>query len=95
MIGVSAPQFRHNIWSDNSSVLYAQGSHILESRTMDVVVRHVVLVEQLGQLVECLLMLVGDHSAKLEGQLRGTEQYDLLSVWQAQFGKLSVTSSSL
>ncbi len=33
-------------------------------------------------------MLVGDHSAKLEGQLRGTEQYDLLSVWQAQFGKI-------
>ncbi len=35
---------------------------------MYVVVREVVLVEQLGQLVECLLMLVGDHSAKLEGQ---------------------------
>ena len=33
-------------------------------------------------------MLVGDHSAKLEGQLRGTEQYDLLSVWQAQFSKI-------
>ncbi|DBB13159.1 TPA: hypothetical protein ACH3X3_004913 [Trebouxia sp. C0006] len=38
---------------------------------MDVVVREVVLVEQLGQLIECLLMLVGDDSAKLEGQLRG------------------------
>ncbi len=95
MVGVSATQFRHNLWSDDSSVFYAQGSHMLKSCPMDVVFRQVLLVEQLGQLVECLLMLVGDHSAKLEGQLRGTEQYDLLSVWQAQFGKLSVTSSSL
>ncbi len=55
---------------------------------MDVVVRQVVLVVQLGQLVECLLMLVGDPSAEFEGQLRGTEQYDLGSVWQAQFGKV-------
>jgi len=87
VVGVSATQFRHNLWSDDSSVFYAQGSHILKSCPMDLVFRQVLLVEQLGQLVECLLMLVGDHSAKLEGQLRGTEQYDLLSVWQAQFGK--------
>ncbi len=55
---------------------------------MYVVVREVVLVEQLGQLVECLLILVGDHSAKLEGQFRGTKQYDFLLVWQAQLGKV-------
>jgi len=88
VVGVSGTKFRHNLWSDDSSVFYAQGSDILESCPMDIVVRQVVLVEQLGQLVECLLMLVGDHSAKLEGQLRGTEQYDLLSVWQSQFGKV-------
>ncbi len=73
--------------SDNNSVLYAQGSHILESRPMYVVVREVVLVEQLGQLVECLLMLVGNHSAKLEGQFRGTKQYNFLLVWQAQISR--------
>ncbi len=53
---------------------------------MYVVVRKVVLVEQLGQLVKCLLMLVGDHSAKLEGQLQGTKQYNSLLVLQAQVG---------
>ena len=65
--------------SDDSSALYAQGSHIPESCPTDVVVRRVVLVEQLGQLVECLLTLVGDHSAKLEISsevlsIRGTKQ---------------------
>ncbi len=88
MVGVSATQFRHNLWSDDSSVLYAQGSHILEPRLMDVVVREVVLVEQLGQLVECLLMLVGEHPAKLEGQLRGNQQHDFMPVWQAQLGEV-------
>ncbi len=73
-------------------VLCAEGSDVLEFGPMDVVVHQVVLVEQLVQPVECLLVLVGDHSAKLEGKLRGTEQYELLSVWE---GQLSVTSCSL
>jgi len=88
VVGVFGTNFRHNLWSDNSSVFSAQGSDILKFGPMDIVVRQMVLVEQLGQLVECLLMLDGDHSAKFEGQLRGTEQYDLLSIWQAQFGKV-------
>ena len=54
---------------------------------MYVVVREVVLVEQLGQLVKCLLMLIGDQSAKLEGQFRGTKQYNFLLVWQAQISR--------
>ena len=60
-------------------------------------VRHIVLVEQLGQLFECLLMLSGDHSAKLERHLRGTEQYGPLSCTIGKYNssKSYVTTSSL
>ena len=65
MVSVSATKFRPNLWSDDNSVFYAQGSDILDSCPVEVVVRQVELVEQLGQPVECLLVLVSDHSAKL------------------------------
>ncbi len=54
---------------------------------MDIVFCQLILVEQLGQVVECLFVFVGGHSVKLGCQLQGTEQYDLLSVWQTQLGK--------
>ena len=54
---------------------------------MGVIVRQVVLVEQLDQL-KCLLVLVDDHSAKVGGQFRGTKQYDFLLVRHAHFGKV-------